>query len=490
MTQDKHVTAVGIIGDFLESYRAKSPDMPLGEWLDAEFAKYPELWKDEKERKECSRDVVAGIGDFRSASEKLAATKAAGGTRADFLRGAIESGCKAGGVVQVGGYAADIDRAVGKANELMARQVFAQGGAGGIPHVSNAPTLEGNIAEAHHAGTFGIDAAVKGKNVHAEVPASHGKNSVDIFVKDGNGKTIGKYQSKYGADAKSTEAQFGNRYRGQRKLVPAGQAEEIPGATDHIEAEGAESKPLSKEEAVAMKEKARQTGKAHEYDWNDANAKVVCKHIGQKAAVAGMLAIGFQGARILGRRTWNALSGKKNRPLGKDLEEFAESAAKSGAAAAGMAAVSGGLVVAAKKGVLGGALKAVKGNVIANAACAAVENAKIIAKLGSGEISGKQALDMAGETNCSLVGSLALAAKGASAGAAVGAALGPVGAAVGGVIGGVLGGIAGSTVGRAIYTGAKKICKTIWNGISACARGICNGLRRLANILNPCAWFA
>ena len=480
MNRAQDETAEAIVGGFLESFREKPADMPVEEWLDGEFAKHPGLWRDEAERKAYAAEVAGGIRDFRAASAQLEKTEAEGGTREDFLRGAIEAGCKSGGVAQVGRYAAGIDRAVGEANALMAKQVFTKGGAGGV---NQAPTLDGNIAEAHHAGTFNIDAAVKEADVHAEVPASHGKDSVDILVKDGNGKIVGKYQSKYGADAKSTEAQFGNRYRGQRKLAPEGQAEDIPGATDRIEAGGAESKPLSKEEAVAMKKKAQETGQAHEYDWNDANAKVICRHIGRKAAVSGLLAIGFQGARILGRRAWNALSGKKNKPVGEDLEEFAESAAKSGAAAAGMAAVSGGLAVAAKKGLLGGALKAAKGNVIANAACAAVENVKILAKLGSGEINGTEALDLAGKTNCALVGSLAGAAKGASAGAAIGAALGPVGAAVGGFIGGVVGGSAGSTVGHAIYEGAKAVCR----GIASCARAV---FGTIAKIFNPCAWFA
>ena len=172
------------------------------------------------------------------------------------------------------------------------------------------------------------------------------------------------------------------------------------------------------------------------------------------------------------------------------MKEFAESAAKSGATAAGMAAVSGGLVVAAKKGFLGAALKSVKGNVIANAACAAVENVKIIAKLGSGELTGAEALDAAGRANCSLVGSLALAAKGAGIGASIGAALGPVGAVVGGFVGGVVGGIGGSVIGEAIYEGAKKVCKTVCKIVSSCASAVCNTVGKIAYALNPFNWFS
>lgn len=485
-------STIGIVSKFVRSYRTKSADTSVVEWLDGEFAQYPEIWQDEAERRECSEDVVSGVEGFRKASEHLAATEASGGTRADFLRDSIEAGCKAEGVVLTAQYAASIDNAVGEANRLMAEQVFTHRPDGTLDfsHVNQAPTLDGNIAEAHHAGTFNIDAATKESNLHVEMPASHGKNSVDLMVKDADGRIVQRYQSKYGADAKATEAQFGDRYRGQRKLVPEGQAEDIPGATDRIEADGVESKPLSKEDAAKMKDEAQKSGKPRAYDWKDASTKTICKHIGKKAAVAGMLAVGFQGARILGRRIWNGLTGKKNKPLTEDMKEFAESAAKSGAAAAGMAAVSGGLVVAAKKGLLGAALKSVKGNVIANAACAAVENVKIIAKLGSGELTGAEALDAAGRANCSLVGSLALAAKGAGVGATIGAALGPVGAAVGGFIGGVVGGIGGSVVGEAVYEGAKKVCKTVCNVVSSCARAVGQTVGKIAHALNPFNWFS
>ena len=488
----KKESTLGIVSKFVRSYRRKSAETPVVEWLDGDFAQYPEIWQDVTERRACSEDVVSGVEGFRKASDRLAATEAAGGTRADFLQDSIAAGCRAEGVVQVAQYAAGIDKAVGEANRLMAEQVFTRRPDGSLDfsHVNQAPTLEGNIAEAHHAGTFNIDAATKESNIHVEMPTSHGKNSVDLMVKDANGKIVQRYQSKYGADAKATEAQFGDRYRGQRKLVPEGQAENIPGATDRIEANGVESKPLSKEDAVRMKDEAQKSGKQREYDWKDASTRTICKHIGKKAAVAGMLAVGFQGARILGRRIWNGLTGKQNNPLSEDMKEFAESAAKSGATAAGMAAVSGGLVVAAKKGLLGAALKSVKGNVIANAACAAVENVKIIAKLGSGELTGAEALDAAGRANCSLVGSLALAAKGAGVGASIGAALGPVGAVVGGFVGGVVGGIGGSVIGEAIYEGAKKVCKTVCKIVSSCASAVCNTVGKIAHALNPFNWFS
>ena len=491
MTDANHGTVLGIVSKFVRAYRIRPDGQGDADWLDEQFAAYPEIWHDAEERRSCGADVVAGLRDFRAASDRLDATLAAGGTRADFLRESVEQGCKAAGVHQAGRYAAEIDRAVDEANHLLAEQTFVHrpDGTLDLTRVNQAPTLNGNLAEGHHAATFNVDAAVKESPLRAEVPASHGRHSVDILVKDGDGKVVGRYQSKYGADAKSTQDLFGVNYRGQRKLVPKGQAEDIPGATDRVESGGVQSKTLTKDESVEMQRKSQETGKAVEYDWSVADTSEICRRLSRKAAIAGAFAVGFQGARILGRRAYNALAGRENRPVSEDLREFATGAAKSGAAAAGMTAVAGGLVVAAKKGLLGTALKTVKGNVIANAACAAVENLKVVAKVGRGEITGKEALDLAGRTNCALVGSLVGAAKGAAAGASVGAALGPVGVAVGGFVGGVAGGLAGSVVGEALYAGAKTVCKTVCKAVSTCAKKVGQFAGRLTRALNPLNWF-
>lgn len=483
-------TARGVIASFVKGYRVKPVGMSDAEWLDSKFAEYPEIWESEEERRSQALGIVEGVAQYRENAEELEKDLTEGKSSARFLEESIRRGCEAGGVAATGHYMAGIDAAIEKANQQMAEVVFVHHPDGSIDfsQVNMCPNLNGNIAEAHHAGSFNIDSAVNESQLHAEVPASHDKNSVDILVKDGaNGDAVvGRYQSKYGADATATENQFGARYRGQQKLAPKGQADEIPGATDHIEEGGIRSKPLSKEEAVEMQRKAQTANEVPKKGWNDANTGTIVKAIGKKAMVAGMLAVGFQGARIIGRRMWNAMTGKPNQTVGEDLKEFADSAVKSGASAAGVIAVAGGVAVAAKKGLLGAAMKSAKGNIIGNAVCVAVENAKILWKLGKGEITGEKALDLAGRANTALVGSLALGTKGAALGAAIGTALGPVGTAVGGVIGGVLGGIAGSVVGEAVYEGAKKVCKTVAHvattmakGVVSCAKSVCRGVGRV-----------
>ncbi|MBQ7651541.1 MAG: hypothetical protein IJS15_11315, partial [Victivallales bacterium] len=302
---------------------------------------------------------------------------------------------------------------------------------------------------------------------------SNGKNSVDLQVYDKDGKVVRRYQSKYGKDAEASEQYFEHGdYRGQRKMVPEGQAEDIPGSTDHMDAGGVQSKPLSKEEAKRMQERAQKEGDIQQYEWNDANKVAITKSIGKKAAIAGVLAVGFQGARIAGRRFWNWITDKPNQSIDEDMREFVSSSIQSAGGSGLAVATTGGITVAVKNGWLGKALQGTPVGHIANAVCVGIENVKVLWKLGKGEITGKEALDQAGNATCSLVGGLVGAAKGASIGAGLGTILGPVGSAIGGVAGSIVGSIAGSTVGQAVWGGAKAICK----GVASVGRSICSGI--------------
>lgn len=478
-----------IIASFVRALRSKPSEQSNTDWLNEQFAKYPEIWKSDEERANAAKSVVEAVDQYRQSSEQLQRDIAEGKSRERFIQTAIDTACTASGTVQAARYAMSIDAAIEKANEEMAHCVYCHNPDGSINfgQINQNPNLDGCIAENHHANTFNINAAAKESGFHAEALKSNGKNSVDLQIYDADGKVVRRYQSKYGSDAKATEDLFDHGdYRGQQKLGPEDQVEQIPGAKDHIEApDGTRSEGLSKEQAQEMRDRVQEKGKPPEYDWSKAGTGDICKAIGKKAAIAGALAIGFQGARIVGRRLWNALTGKENQSVGEDLKEFVESAVKSGAGAGVTVAVAGGTVVACRKGLLGAALKSMKSNVIANAVCVAVENIKILGKLGTGEITGPEALDLAGNANCALAGSLILGGKGAALGASIGAALGPVGAAVGGFIGGVAGAVAGSTVGQAVYAGAKAVCKAV----SSIGRTICRGVARVAHALNPLNWF-
>ena len=208
---------------------------------------------------------------------------------------------------------------------------------------------------------------------------------------------------------------------------------------------------------------------------------MICKKIGCRAAISAGIAVGLQGARIVGRRIWNWATGKENQSVEEDVKEFAESAIKSGASAGLTVATSGALTVAVRSGWLGKLLMKTPAGHIAAAACVGVENAKVLYKFATGELTGEEALDQAGRATCSVVGSLALGAKGATFGAAIGTVLGPVGTVVGGITGGLIGGIAGSTVGEAVFSAGKKIVGGVVNGIKSVASGIWEGVKSVAS---------
>lgn len=447
---------------FVHSYRNKPETMPAAAWLELEFAKYPTLWSDADERKSTALVIVERIQRFEEEKKKLADYREQGLSRENYLRSSIEAGAKAYGINNIGQYAAEIDHAIEQANEENIKLMYrADGG------INQSWHLDGFIAEQHHVESFNLDAAAQGSSYRAEVlkPApgeTYSKNSVDIVIKDGSGKVVRRYQSKYGSNAESTKELFEKGdYRGQRKLVPEGQGKDIKSSTEVIEHDGIKSKPLSKAEAKERQRKIQEERDAKQYEWNEVNRNAIVKSIGQKAAVSAALAIGFQGARIVGRRIWNSLSGKINNSIEEDAAEFAENALKSGVSTGLTVAITGGLVVAIKNGWLGKVLERTPAGQIANMVCLGIENAKILIDLANGKISGPEAVDRAGDATYSLIGSLALGAKGAAYGMAIGAALGPPGIFIGGLVGGVAGGIAGSEIGQLYWKGQKLFTQTM-----------------------------
>ena len=466
-----------VIGSFIRSYRDKSPDLSSKAWLNLEFAKYPDIWRTEEERQQAASEIVEEVSIFRSSQQELAAHHSKGLSTSNWLAGKIEQGATAGGVTNFGAYATIIDSAIETANKANIDLLYRNDG-----QLNQQLNLDGFIAEQHHADTFNLDAVAKGSEYRAEVlkPKSggtYGKNSVDVVIRDGEGKIVRRYQAKYGADADATDTLLKKGdYRGQRKLVPEGQSDDIPGSTETIEIDGVESKPLSKQEAKERQRRAQEKAEAKQYDWNETSRIDIAKNIGKNAGSAALLSVGFQGARILGRRIWKGITGQENNSAEEDLQEFVQSALKSAATSGLSVAVTGAVTVAVKSGWLGTVLKNTPAGRIANAVCIGIENAKVLYKYATGEITAEEALDQAGSVTCSLVGGLVGGAKGAGIGAALGTVLGPVGTAIGGLVGGVVGGMAGSTVGEAIYEGGKRIVSAVVDSVKLVGSAIGSGV--------------
>ena len=484
-SEDNARNTAGLITSFVASWERHKHEKPPAVWLADEFRRHPDLWTGEEEIVSTANEVVAGVERANADKASLHAHLDAGKSKASWLARNIEQGAAAAGAANVGDYAARIDEALKTANDQMLGTVSTRSGA-----VNRIPNLDGFIAEQHHADTFNLDAAAKGSPLRAEVLGNQGKNSVDIVIKDGRGHTVRRYQAKYGQDAEATQHLFEKGdYRGQRKLVPSGQEGDIPRSTDRLEANGVHSRPLAKDEAKRLQEKAQQEQESRQYEWNDVNRIEIAKAIGKQALVGAAIACGFQGARILGRRVWNFLRGKENPPASEDLREFFESSVKSAGHVGAQTAVSGAVVVAVKNGWIK-VLKDTPAGRIVGIVHVAMENAKVLCKLAKGELNGEEALDAMGNCTASAVGGLVGASKGMAVGATLGLALGPPGAMIGGFVGGVVGGMAGSKIGEAVWEGCKVIDKTAAKVRQAVVEGVAETVKSVGRVLNPLNLFS
>jgi len=472
----------GVISSFIQSYEKHKNEQTLEEWLNAEFNKYPDIWKDEEERYATAREIIDTITVSNQKKASLHEHLDQGKSEASWLAKEIEKGAAATGTVNVGAYANGIEYSLEQANINNLDVITRNDG-----FISQSPNLDGFIAEHHHANTFNIDAAAKGSAYRARVlepkpGETYGKNSMDIGIYDVNGKLVKRYQAKYGVDADATSNLLNKGdYRGQKALVPKGHGKDIKGSVETIEIEGVKSEPLSKEEAKELQIQAQQKHEAKQYEWNEVNRITIAKQISKQALMGACITAGMQGSRILARRVWNSLTGKANPSASEDLKAFFESSIKGTTHVGAQVAVSGGVVVAVKNGWLGSLLKNTPAGRIANIVYVALENAKILFKLNKGEVTKEEALDAMGQTTTTTIGAIAGAVKGAVLGAELGTVFGPPGIAIGGFVGGVVGGIAGSSIGKAVYEGGKVIIKTALHTAKVVASSIGNGIKSIGS---------
>ncbi len=496
-----------LIKAFVQSYEENKKTMPLDLWLKKEFQKYPEVWQNKEDIVKTADEIIETVKKLNKNKEELYTHLESGKSRESYIVSKIEEGAKAEGIINVGEYAAKIDKTLDLSNQAMIDAVTTQSG-----KVNMIPTLDGFIAEQQHVNTFNINAEASGSSFRANVvppkKSGYSKNGVDVVIKDTNTKKIVKrYQFKFGKDAKATQKLLDSAdLHGQTAVVPEGQSKDIPNSTEVIEADGVKSKPLSKESAKELQKKFQKEQLKQEqklYEWSDVNKVRVAKSIGKQALISAGITAAFQGGRILGRRVWNFITGKENPPASEDMKEFFESSLKGTTNVGVQVAVSGGVVVAAKNGWIK-LLKNTPAGKIAEWVYVGMENCKIIYKMFKGEIGLSEGLDAMGNVTSSTIGGFVGATKGMALGATWGATLGTavpvigniVGTAVGGFVGAVCGGIAGSTVGEAIYEtgkaivkGAVKIVKSAWETAKSVASELWEGTKAVFSSLNPLNWF-
>ncbi len=216
---------------------------------------------------------------------------------------------------------------------------------------------------------------------------------------------------------------------------------------------------------MPLESKAAEAAKPHAI-WDEGSRLTIAREVNDQALLNAALNAASHGARILGVRAWNWLRGVENAPASAALQEFFDSSLKSAQHVGAQVAVSGGVVVAARSGWLGIFLKDAPVEVIATTAYTGLERAKVLYKLGQGEILAETAVKTIEQTTMTAARALAQTAErkgaelGAKWGACLGAVFGPAGAAVGGVVGGTAGRLAGKVVGTLIEKGGRKIVET------------------------------
>lgn len=464
-----------IVEDFVKSYSA-NPTAPVESWL------IPKMQEQLPERSH--EEIVAMVDEIvvtiKVSEEKKASLEKAidsGRSKESWFASEAKKATSAMSTQEAAKYLTNLDMALRQANESLYRTITTQAGT-----VSQNPRLDGFIAEQYHAQTFNMNAEATGSPYRAKVLEPNGngyaKNSVDIFIVDGEGKVVRRYQSKYCKDAKATEQAFEHGdYRGQQKLVPEGQEGDIAKkSTTVLEApDGTTSNSLTKSRAEQMRDEA-QSGNWNDLNWNEYATKDLAigigKHAGYAALQGAVIGVGFDVAQKL----WHGES--------IDADEVVETAFVSGADFGVKAAAAGALKVGVEKEIIKVIPKGTPAGTIANIAYVAIEDVKVLGKMATGELTMKEGIEKLEQTTVSTAAGLVAMGKGAAIGAAMGTVFGPVGTAVGGFIGGTVGYMAGSKVGEAVVKcaqkvrdGAKKVAKIVVSGVKSVATSVASGVK-------------
>lgn len=465
---------------FMESYLEHRDSTPVDEWLRTEMAEnLPD--RSAEEIAQMSNEIITTLKVQEEKKASLEKAVANGRSKESWFASEMKSATSYMSAQETSRYLQRLDGALTNANESLYRTLHTQAGV-----ISQNPHLDGFIAEQYHAQTFNLNAEATGSPFRAKVlePTGNGyaKNSVDIVIVDEDGQIVRRYQSKYCKDAEATARAFEHGdYRGQQKLVPEGQEQDIAKkVTTVIEApDGTSSTPLSKERAQELQEEA-QSGKWNDLNWNEYKTKDLAIGIGKQAGQAALMGAAIGVGFDVAQKVWN----------GEEIkgEELVETAVVSGADFGVKAAAAGALKVGAEKGIIKVIPKGTPAGTIANIAYVAVENVKVVGKMATGELTVKEGLEKMEQTTVATVAGIAASTKGTAIGAAVGSVFGPVGTVVGGFIGGTIGYMAGSKVGEIMVKGAQKVRKIVTDGIKSARKAITNIVDKIPNPLKLFSW--
>lgn len=463
---------------FIESYIDNKDKMKLNQWLTIELKNnMPE--KSKLEIQKISKDIIDTIKINEEKQRSLEKAIENGRSKESWFAAKLKQSTSNMTTAQTAEYLHRLDEAINNANQAMYYTITTKSGA-----INQNFNLDGFIAEQHHANSFNLEANLKGSDYRAEVlvpkdAQTYVKNSVDIVIKDKTGKIVERYQAKYGKTADDTIRMINEgNYNNQRLLVPAEQIEEVQKAFPNktvvasIGSGDIQSKPLDKIGAKELQNEA-QSGNWNDLNWNEYKSKDLAIGIGKQAGYAAIQGSAIGAGVELATKVWN----------GKEIktEEVVEQALVSGADFGVKAAAAAALKVGVEKGIVRAIPKGTPAGAIANIVYVAIENVKILGKVGIGELTVKEGLNKMEQTTVATVAGIAATAKGTAIGSTIGSVLGPVGTVVGGFVGGTVGYIAGSKIGETAVKGVQKVTETAIEFVNEVGSTIVSGVKNVGS---------
>ncbi|MGG3907193.1 hypothetical protein [Geobacillus stearothermophilus] len=473
---------IELIQGTIESYSKKEKSLTDDAWIKNELRNNI-LEIDEKEIEVFSKEVLETIELNNRNIESINRAIENGVSKEAWFQQKVQEASAGMSVNQVGQYLQNIDNAINNANDLMSQVILNNDGT-----INRNINLDGFIFEQHHANSFNLDVALKGGDYKAEAlkpnPGEiYKRNSVDLVIKDNQGRIVKKYQAKFSSDYKNATIAFkkGN-YKFQGKLVAKGQVENVAKSTDTISIKNYKSTPLSKQEGKEL-QKLAQSGKQIEVDWNYYKLKDLTSHMTKNVALAGVrsaaIAVGYD-------LVYKSMTNKNI-----EVNEVVELALKTGADSGVKTSVTVALKIASEKGLLKAIPPGTPPAVIANIATVSIENVKVLNKVANGELSVTQGLQQMERVTVATVAGLASAELGTVTGSVAGALAlswipivgSPVGAVIGGIVGGTVAYMAGSTIGGKICETAQKVRKTVVASLKTGARAVGTAVNKAKNFV-------
>lgn len=328
--------------------------------------------------------------------------------------------------------------------------------------------IHGDVAEIYHAGTFNVNAVLRGSKYRAAV--LHGerqtKDSVDIGVFDnyGKGAMVDKYQSKFSCDASTTASDtLGHDYSEQHLLVASDQCEtikrnyahklKVKDVTDRIEKNGVSSQPISRKKASELVEKAK-SGKPV-YDLSAISIRDFSLYQGKQIIKFCIFDSTVKAALIAARIGYKRVKGERDVSVGDEYKALIESTVKNGATFTFNAAVTTAIVILAKKGILK-PLQHTSPGKIAGIVAMVTDEMKVVYEAIKGEIKLSEAIVIIVKDVINAFGFLLGARVGSQIGLRIGSCISP---GIGTIVGGFAGAAVGGFVGRKITSRCYDLCE-------------------------------